>query len=208
MDYSVEALNRPLEEYPARPLPVPPNYIDNLHSRLIKVQQGVLPPTFKMIMKTRYNLPPPTTPRTTVHPDDVMRGHRDGENSPQERPQASEEKEEVVVNGTPSTDEGRDFISQIEVETDQEPTQLADRHSELAILRQQETTAKSTDWGGDSPIHQADFVENTKNAVTATRVAAHEEAAIGKHRQGMTSTDENNKQYDPGGTSDDPLISA
>ena len=39
-----EALNRPLEEYPAGPLPIPPNYIDNLHSRLIKVQQGVLPP--------------------------------------------------------------------------------------------------------------------------------------------------------------------
>ena len=136
----------------------------------------------------------------------MMRGHRDGENSPQERPQASEEKEEVVVNGTPSTDEGRYFISQIEVETDQEPTQLADRHSELAILRLQGTTAKSTDWGGDCPI-QADFVENTKNAVTATRVAAHEEAAFGEHRQGMTSTDEN-KQYDPGGTSDDPLISA
>ena len=126
--------------------PIPPNYIDNLRSRLIKVQQGVLPPTLKMIMKTHYNLP--TTPRT-VHPDDVMRGHRDGENSPQERPQASEEKEEVVVNGTPSTNEGGDFISQIEVETDQEPTQLADRHSELAMIRQQGTTAKSTDWGGD-----------------------------------------------------------
>ena len=25
-----EALNRPQEEYPARPLPIPPNYIDNL----------------------------------------------------------------------------------------------------------------------------------------------------------------------------------
>ena len=203
--HNCEALNRPLEEYPARPLPIPPNYIDNLHSRLIKVQQGVLSPTLKMIMKTRYNLPPPTTPRT-VHPDDVMRGHRDGENSPQERPQASEVKEEVVVNGTPSTNEGGDFISHIEVETDQEPTQLADRHSELAILRLQGTTAKSTDWGGDCPI-QADFVENTNNAVTATRVAAHEEAAIGKHRHGTASTDEN-KQYDPGGTSDDPLISA
>ena len=158
-----------------------------------------------MILKTRYDLPLPTTPRT-VHPDDVMRGHRDGENSPQERPRASEEKEEVVVNGTPSTDEGGDFISQIEVETDQEPTQLADRHSELAILLQQGTTAKSTDWGGDYPI-QADFMENTNNAVTAARVAAHEEAAIGKQRQGTASTDEN-KQYDPGGTGDDPLISA
>ena len=109
-----------------------------------------------MIMKTRYNLPPPTTPRT-VHPDDVMRGHRDGENSPQERPQASEEKEEVVVNGTPSTDEGRDFISQIEVETDQEPTQLADHHSELAILRLQGTTAKSTDWRETAPFNQTSW---------------------------------------------------
>ena len=140
-----EALNHPQEEYPARPLPIPPNYIDNLHSRLVKVQQGVWPPTLKMILKTRYNLPPPTTSPRTVQPDDVMRGHRDGENSPQERPRASEEKEEVVVNGTPRTDEGGDFISQIEVETDHEPTQLADRHSELAILRQQGTTAKTTD---------------------------------------------------------------
>ena len=69
------------------------------------------------------------------------------------------------------------------------------------------TTAKSTDWGGDYPI-QAEFAENTNNAVvTAVRVAAHEEAAIDKHRQGTASTDEN-KQYDPGGTCDDPLISA
>ena len=156
--HNCEALNRPLEEYPARPLPIPPNYIDNLHSRLIKVQQGVLPPTLKMIMKTRYNLPPPTTPRT-VHPDDVMRGHRDGENSPQERPQASEEKEEVVVNGTPSTDDGGDFISQIEVETDQEPTQLADRHSELAILRQRgKGQQQKTQIGGETaPFKQTSW---------------------------------------------------
>ena len=141
-----------------------------------------------MILKTCYNLPPPTTSRT-VHPDDVMRGHRDGENSPQARPRASEEKEEVVVNGTPSTDEGGDFISQIEVETDHEPLQLADRHFKLVIFRQQKwTTAKSTDWGGDYPI-QADFAGNT-NAVTAARVAARKEATIGKQRQGTASTDE------------------
>ena len=75
-----------------------------------------------MILRTRYNLPPPTTPRT-VHPDDVMRGHRDGENSPQERPRASEEEEEeeVVVNGTPGTNEGGDSVSQTKVEADHEP---------------------------------------------------------------------------------------
>ena len=136
----------------------------------------------------------------------MMRRHRDGENSPQERPRASEEKEEVVVNGTLSTNEGGDSISQTKVETDHEPLQLADRHFNLVIFRQQNvTTAKSTDWEGDYPIH-ADFAENTKT-VTAARVVAREEAAIGKQRQATASTDEN-KQYDPGGRGDDPLISA
>ena len=177
--HNCEALNRPLEEYPARPLPIPPNYIANLHSRLIKAQQGVLPPTLKMILKTRYNHPPPTTSPRRVQLDDVMRGHLDGENSPQKRPRASEEKEEVVVNGTPSTNEGGDFISQTKVEIDHEPSKLADRHFKAVIFRLQKvTTAKSTDWGGDYPI-QAEFAENT-NAVTAARDAAREEAAIGK----------------------------
>ena len=76
--HNCEALNRPLEEYLARTLPIPPNYIGNLHSRLLKVQQGVLPPTLIMILKTRYNLPPaPTSPRR-VQPDDVMRRHGTG----------------------------------------------------------------------------------------------------------------------------------
>ena len=154
------ALNRPQEEYPARPLPMPLNYIDNLHSRLIKVQQSVLPLTLKVVLKTRYNFPAPTTSPRTVQPDDVMRGHQDGENSPQERPRASEEKEEVVVNGTPSTDEGGDFIFQTKVETDNEPLELANRYFELMTFRQQKgTTAKSTDWAGDYPI-QADIAEN------------------------------------------------
>ena len=146
--HNCEALNRPQEEYPARPLPIPPNYIDNLQRKLIEVKQGVLPPTLKMILKTRYHFPAPITSSRTVQPDDVIGGHREGENSPQERPRASEEKEEVVVNGTPSTDEGGDFISQTEVEIDHDPSKLADRHFELVIFRQQKgTTAKSTDWG-------------------------------------------------------------
>ena len=144
-----------------------------------------------MILKTRCHLPAPTTSPRAVQSDDVMRGHGNGENSPRERPRASEEKQEVVANGTPSTDEGGYFISQTKVETDNEPLQLADRHFELVIFRQQKgTTVKSTDWGVDYPI-QADFAENT-NAVTAARVAAHEEAAIGQHRQGTASTDKTN----------------
>ena len=90
--HNYEALNCPQEEYLARPLPIPPNYIDNLQSRLIKVKNCVLSPTLKMILKTRYHLPAPTT-STTVQLDDTMGGHRDEENSPQERPRASEEEE-------------------------------------------------------------------------------------------------------------------
>ena len=113
--HNCEALNFPQEEYPARPLPIPPDYIDNLQSRLIKVKKDTLPSTLKMVLKTHYHLPArrpaPTTSPTTVQSDDIMVGHRDVENSPQERPRASETVEKVVAHGTPSTDEGGDFIS-------------------------------------------------------------------------------------------------
>ena len=108
-----------------------------------------------MIIKTCY--PPLESlapkPSTTVQPDDIMGGHRDGKNSPQERPRASEEEENMVANGTSSTDERGDYISQTEVETDNEPLQLADRHFELVIFRQQKgTTAKRTDLGETTPL--------------------------------------------------------
>ena len=51
------AYNCPKEEYPPRPLPIPPDYIDNLQSRLGKVVKGILPPTLKMILKTYYQAP-------------------------------------------------------------------------------------------------------------------------------------------------------
>ena len=133
-------------------LPIPPNYIYNLQSRLIKVKKDVFPPTLKIITKTYYPPParPASTTSTTVQPDDTMGGHRDGENRPQERPRAPEEEEEkVVANGTPSTDKGGDFISQTEVEMDHEPTTLADRHFKLVM-----TTAKSIDWGESTPFKQ------------------------------------------------------
>ena len=147
--HNCEALDCPQEEYPARPLPIPPDYIDNLQSRLIKVEKGMLPPTRKMILKTHYHLPARPAPKTspTVQPDDVTGGHRDGQNSPRERPRASKEEEKMVADDTSSTDEGGDFVSQTEAETDNEATQLADRYFELAMVwPQQGTTAKSTDW--------------------------------------------------------------
>ena len=44
--------NCPENEYPPRPLSTPPDYIDNLQSRLVKVKKGILPPTLKTILKT------------------------------------------------------------------------------------------------------------------------------------------------------------
>ena len=39
------------------PYTYPPDYIDNLRSRLDKVVKGILPPTLKMILKTYYQAP-------------------------------------------------------------------------------------------------------------------------------------------------------
>ena len=93
-----EALNCPLEEYPSRPLPIPPDYIDNLQSRSIKVKKDILPPTLKMILKTHYHPPARQAPITSpaVQPDYMMGRHRDGEHNPQERPRASEEEEKYL----------------------------------------------------------------------------------------------------------------
>ena len=83
--HNCEALNCPQEEYPARLLPTPPpSYIDKLQSRLIKAQKGIFPASLKMILKLNYHLPVRRpAPKTSVQPDDVIGGHRVGENSPQ-----------------------------------------------------------------------------------------------------------------------------
>ena len=55
--HNCEALNCPQEEYPARLLPTPPpSYIDNLQSRLTKVQTGKFSASLKMILKLNYHL--------------------------------------------------------------------------------------------------------------------------------------------------------
>ena len=205
--HNCEAFNFPQDEYPPRSLPISPSYIDNLQSRLVKVKKCILPSTLKMILETFYHLPARQAPITspTVQPDDMMWRHRDGEHNPLERPQALEEKENVVADGTSSTDKGGYFVSKTEVGMDHEASHVAAHHFKLAMIRQQGTTAKSTDWGGDYPI-QGDFAGNPET-VTAARIAAREEATIGRHQRGTTSTDQN-KQFDPGGTTGELFISA
>ena len=68
--HNCEAFNFLQEEYLPRPLPTPTNYIDNLQSRLVKVNKGILSPALKMILKTFYHLPARQAPITspTVQP--------------------------------------------------------------------------------------------------------------------------------------------
>ena len=82
--HNCEALDCPQEEYPTRLLPTPPpSYIDNLQSRLIKVQKGTFPASLKMNWKINYHRPVRRpAPENSVQPDDVTREHRAGENSP------------------------------------------------------------------------------------------------------------------------------
>ena len=161
-----------------------------------------------MILKTYYHPPARPAPITspTVQSDDKMGRHRDGEHNPLERPRASEEEKKVVADGTSSTHRGGDFVFRTEVGTDKETSQIAARHFKMAMFRQRQgTTAMSTDWGGDYPI-QADFAGNPET-VTAARVTAREEAAIGRYQRGVAVTDQN-KQFDTGGRGAELFMSA
>ena len=82
--HNCEALDCPQEEYSARLLPtIPPRYIDNLQSRLIKVRKGIFPASLKLILKTSYPFPVRRpAPEISVQPNDVIGEHRAGENSP------------------------------------------------------------------------------------------------------------------------------
>ena len=82
--HNCEALDCPQEEYPAKLLPtLPPSYIDNRQSRLIKVRKGIFPASLKMILKTSYPFPVRRpAPETSAQPDDVIGKRRAGENIP------------------------------------------------------------------------------------------------------------------------------
>ena len=55
--HNCAAFNCPQEEYPPRPLPIPPDYNDNLQSRLINVKKGILLPTLKMSIRRIFEHP-------------------------------------------------------------------------------------------------------------------------------------------------------
>ena len=189
--------NYPEEEYPPRPIPIPPDYIDNLQSRFVKVKKGILPPTLKMILKTYCYFPVHQAPVTSpaVQSNDMIARHREGEYNPLERPQASEEKEKGVTDGTSSTDQGGDFVFQIKVGMDHEASQVAAHHFKLAMFRQQQgTTAKSTD-GGETTHSSRLWGEPDSDSSTSCRPRG----GCDQSATARGASTEQNKPFDPGG---------
>ena len=160
--HNCEAFNCPQEKIPPRPLPIPPDCIDNVQRRLVKVNKGILPPTLKMILKAYYHFPArqASVISPAVQPNDMTVRHRDGKHSPLERPQASDEEEKMAADGTSSTDQEGDFVFQTEGGKDSETPQIATHYFALVIDRQQrEVTTRSTEKGRHHPT-QAEFSGN------------------------------------------------
>ena len=129
--YNCEILGCPQEEYPARLLPtLPPNYEDNIQSRLIMAQKGIFPASLKMILKSEHQLPVlRPVPEISVQPDSVIGEHRAGENSTSSECDPSPRRAAVVTRseefGTPPhspaiiTGSGPE-VSQVETQTEEE----------------------------------------------------------------------------------------
>ena len=188
--------NCPQEQYPSRQVPIPPDYIDNLQSRLINVNKGILPSTLKMIIKTYYRasvLPQQQEMSSRsqeehlktsleLQPDDITGNHRGGEHNPLE----------MVVDGTSSTDQGEYFVFQTEVGMNLETLQVAARHFALPIDRQRrEVTTTSTERGETTPLKQTSGGTRRKRQQHESPPARRLQSAgisEGRHRLSRTSS--------------------
>ena len=146
--HNCAADNCPEKEYLPRPLPILPDYIDNLQRRLGKVMKRILPPPLKMIFNTYYqalvrleqhedsSCPHEEQLKTSreVQPDDMTGKHRDEEYNPLERPPVLENKEKLVADGTSPADQGGYFVFQTEVGMNLEISQVAACHFKMAMF--------------------------------------------------------------------------
>ena len=206
--------NCPEEEYPPRPLPVPPDHIDNLQIRLVKVKKVILPPPLKTILKTYYHLPAhqapvypqqheiPSCPQKkelktspAVQPDDTER-HRDGEHHPLERPHVWRMRKKWLQTAPGVQIREEIFFSKSRLgwTTKHHKSPLAIRIGDVSATTRDNSEEHTL--GGDYPI-QAEFTRKSKAATTAP-VTTLEEAALSRQQRGAASTEQNQK-FDPGG---------
>ena len=123
--HNCAAYNCPEEEYPPRPLPILPDYIDNLQSRLGKVKKGIYSKdgSQDVLLSSSTSSACSSTAagnftRSAAQWYDEETSGRGAQ--PQERPQALEEEDKVIDDGTSHVDQGGDFVFQTEVGMDLE----------------------------------------------------------------------------------------
>ena len=177
--YNCEVLGCPQEEYPARLLPtLPPNYEDNLQSRLIMAQKGIFPASLKMILKSEYQLPVlRPVPEIPVHPDSVIGEHRAGENSTSSECDPSPRRAAVVTRSEePETPPHSPAITTVsEPEVSQVETQMEDEFFSFEASTDGFFNKKFTSTEQEPALlHQQDagVDDNEKETTTTTQQAA------------------------------------
>ena len=201
--YNCEVLGCPQEEYPARLLPtLPPNYEDNLQSRLIMAQKGIFPASLKMILKSEYQLPVlRPVPEISVQPDSVIGEYRAGENSTASECDPSPRRAAVVTRsegpGTPphspaiSTGSGPE-ISQAE-------TQMEEGIFSFATSRDVFLRSKCTSLEEEYILLQVqpEVGMDDSNNATTSQAATREESARLLIQQQRGTTDWGTEQHKP-----------
>ena len=177
--YNCEVFGCPQEEYPARLLPtLPPNYEDNLQSRLVMAQKGIFSASLKMILKSEYQLPVlRPVPEISVQPDSVIGEHRAGENSTSSECDPSPRRAVVVTRSEePETPpHSPTIITGLGPEVSQVETQMEDEifsfeASTDGFLNQNFTSTEQE----SALLHQQDVGvdDNEKETTTTTQQAA------------------------------------
>ena len=208
--YNCEVLGCPQEEYPARLLAtLPTNYEDNLQSRLIMAQKGIFPASFKMILKSEYQLPVlRPAPEISVQPDSVIGEYRVGENSTSSECDPSPRRAAVVTRSeepetpphSPAIITGS--VSEVsKVETQMEGESFSFEASTDGFFNQNFTSTEQE----SALLHQQDVGvnDNEKETTTTTQQAAVRKEFVSptekQQQQGTTAWGtEQNKLFERG----------
>ena len=204
--YNCDVLGCPQEEYPTRLLPtLPPNYEDNLQSRLIMAQKGIFPASLKMILKSEYQLPVlRPVPEISVQPDSVIGEHRAGENSTSSECDPSPRRAAVVTRseepGTPPHSPA--IITGSGPEVSQVETQMEEEIFSFVGNRDVFLRSKCTSLEEDYILLQVqpDGMDDSNNATTSQDTTREEPARLlfgQQQRMAAWSTDQS-KQFDSG----------
>ena len=115
--------NCPEEDYPPRPLPIRPDYIENLQRRLGKAMKGILPPTLKMILKMYY---PRLARQAPVHPQQQKKLSCSPPPTPYTKPKSLRD-DQIKSSSFGAQADGRKY-EQLEISLEVQPDDMTGRH--------------------------------------------------------------------------------